>query len=342
LAAVPDEMDAIDPPEAGGPEVMKPVRRPVPEPGPGEILIEVAAAGVNRPDLLQRRGLYPPPPGAPSIPGLEVAGRVARLGEGVDGIEPGQPVCALLAGGGYAEFAVAPAGQCLPVPDALSMVEAAAIPETLFTVWSNLFQRAYAREGETALVHGGTSGIGTMAIALCTLFGVRIIVTCGSDDKCRRAETLGAERAINYRTEDFVTEVKRATGGIGVDIVLDMVGGDYLPRNLQCLADEGRHVSIAVQRGASAELNIAGLMMRRLTLTGSTLRARSVEFKSLLADEIARSVWPLAGEGRLKPVIDTVLPLAQASEAHRRMEAGEHVGKIVLLVKETAQAGKLR
>jgi NADPH2:quinone reductase len=330
MAAVPEEMTAIDPAEPGGPEVLRPVRRPVPRPGAGEILIRVAAAGVNRPDVLQRRGHYPPPPGAPSIPGLEVAGTVARVGQGVDGLGRGQPVCALLAGGGYAEYAVAPAGQCLGVPRALSLIEAAAMPETLFTVWSNLFQRAYAREGETVLVHGGTSGIGTMAIALCGLFGVRVLVTCGTGDKCRRAELLGADRAINYREQDFVAAVKEATGGAGVDIVLDMVGGDYLPRNLQCLAEDGRHVSIAVQRGATAELNLATVMTRRLTLTGSTLRARSVEFKSLLADEIARSAWPLAAEGRLKPVVDTVLPLAEAAEAHRRMEAGEHVGKIVL------------
>ncbi len=330
MSAVPEEMIAIDPAEPGGPEVLRPVRRPVPRPGAGEILVKVAAAGVNRPDVLQRRGLYPPPPGAPSIPGLEVAGTVAQLGKGVEGLDPGQPVCALLAGGGYAEYAVAPAGQCLGVPEALTLIEAAAMPETLFTVWSNLFQRAYAREGETALVHGGTSGIGTMAIALGGLFGLRILVTCGSDDKCRRAEQLGADRAFNYREQDFVAEVKQATGGAGVDIVLDMVGGDYLARNLQCLAEDGRHVSIAVQRGATAELNLAALMVRRLTLTGSTLRARSVEFKSLLADEIARSAWPLVAEGRLKPVIDAVLPLAEAAEAHRRMEAGEHVGKIVL------------
>lgn len=323
-------MNAIDPSAAGGPEVLTLVERPIPVAGPGQVLIEVAAAGVNRPDVLQRRGLYPPPPGAPTVPGLEVAGRVAALGEGVATLEVGQPVCALLAGGGYAEYAVAPAGQCLPVPDALSLVEAAAMPETLFTVWSNLFQRAYAREGETALVHGGSSGIGTMAIALCNLFGIRIIVTCGTDDKCRRAKRLGADRAVNYRTGDFVEEVKRVTAGKGVEIVLDMVGGDYLPRNLQCLADEGRHVSIAVQRGATAELNIAAVMMRRLVLTGSTLRARSVQFKTLLADEIARDVWPLAGEGRLKPVIHAAFPLARAAEAHRLMESGGHVGKIVL------------
>jgi len=330
VAGLAEEMDAIDPAGPGGPELLVPVRRPVPRPGAGEVLIEVAAAGVNRPDLLQRRGLYPPPPGAPSILGLEVAGRVAELGAGVHGLSVGQPVCALLAGGGYAGFAVAPAGQCLPVPEALTLVEAAALPETLFTVWHNLFQRAYAREGETALVHGGTSGIGTMAIALCGLFGVRIIVTCGGEEKCRHAERLGADHAIDYRARDFVEEVRRLTGGAGVEIVLDMVGGDYLPRNLACLADDGRHVSIAVQRGSTAQLNIAGMMMRRLTLTGSTLRARSAEFKALLADEIARTVWPLATEGRLRPVIDSVFPLAEAAGAHRRMEAGEHVGKIVL------------
>jgi NADPH2:quinone reductase len=333
MAALPQDMVAIDPDEPGGPEVLAPVRRPVPAAGDGEVLIEVAAAGVNRPDVLQRRGLYPPPPGAPVIPGLEVAGRIAVLGAGVCTLEVGQPVCALLAGGGYAEFAVAPAGQCLPIPEALTMVEAAAMPETLFTVWSNLFQRAYAREGETIFVHGGTSGIGTMAISLGSLFGLRIIVTCGSDRKCRSAEALGADHAINYRTQDFVAEVKRLTGGGGVEVVLDMVGGDYLPRNLDCLAEEGRHVSIAVQRGAAAELNIVRLMMRRLTLTGSTLRARSVEFKSLLADEIAQHVWPLVAEGRLRPAIDSVFPLSEAAEAHRRMESGEHIGKIVLEVK---------
>ena len=332
MSALPQQMDAIDLEEFGGPEVLRPARRPVPRPAGGEILIRVVAAGVNRPDVLQRRGLYPAPPGAPTIPGLEVSGTVAALGDEVAGIEPGQPVCALIAGGGYAEYAVAPAGQCLPVPEALTMVEAAAIPETLFTVWSNLFQRGYAREGETALVHGGTSGIGTMAIALGALFGLRILVTCGSDEKCRAAEALGADRAINYNSGDFVEEVKSLTGGSGVAIVLDMVGGDYLPRNLHCLAEEGRHVSIAVQRGAKAELNLGQVMMRRLTLTGSTLRARPVEFKTLLADEIARNVWPLVEAGRLKPVIDRTFPLADAAEAHRRMEAGDHIGKIVLEV----------
>jgi NADPH:quinone reductase len=330
MAALPTEMLAIDPEGPGGPEVLAAVRRPVPTPGPGEVLIKVAAAGVNRPDVLQRRGLYPPPPGAPSIPGLEVAGIVAAAGAEVAAEIVDQQVCALIAGGGYAEYALAPLGQCLPVPPALSMTEAAAMPETLFTVWTNLFERAYASEGETALVHGGTSGIGTMAIALADLFGLRIIVTCGSDAKCRSAEALGAAHAINYNSDDYVEAVKELTGGQGVDIVLDMVGGDYLPRNLECLREEGRHVSIAVQRGATGEVNIARIMQRRLMLTGSTLRPRSAEFKSLVADELSRAVWPHVEAGKLKPVIDTVFPLAEAAEAHRRMEAGEHVGKIVL------------
>jgi len=332
MAAIPEEMSAIDPDQAGGPEVLVTVRRPVPRPGPGELLIRVAAAGVNRPDVLQRRGAYPPPPGAPTIPGLEVAGIVAATGAEVPAELVGQQVCALLAGGGYAEYAVAPVGQCLPVPAAITPVEAAALPETLFTVWTNLFERAYATEGETALVHGGTSGIGTMAIALGGLFGLKVIVTCGSDEKCRRARDLGAAHAINYRTEDFVAAVMAFTAGAGVNLVLDMVGGDYLPRNLDCLAEDGRHVSIAVQRGAEAQINLARLMIRRLTLTGSTLRPRSTAFKTLVADEIARSVWPFVAEGKLKPVIDSTFPLADAADAHRRMEAGDHVGKIVLVV----------
>jgi NADPH2:quinone reductase len=332
MAAIPDEMNAVDPDGAGGPEVLVPVRRPVPKPGADELLIQVAAAGVNRPDVLQRRGLYPMPPGAPSIPGLEVAGIVVATGGGVPPELIGQPVCALLAGGGYAEYVAAPVGQCLPVPSALTMIEAAAMPETLFTVWTNLFERAYATEGETALVHGGTSGIGTMAIALGALFGLKIIVTCGSDEKCRRAETIGAAHAINYKDKDFVAEVKGLTDGAGVNVVLDMVGGAYLPRNLDCLSEDGRHVSIAMQGGATAEVNIARIMGRRLTLSGSMLRPRSVAFKSLVADEIARSVWPFVAEGRLKPVIDSTFPLALAADAHRRMESGDHFGKIVLTV----------
>lgn len=325
-------MIAIDPATPGGPEVLQPASRPVPQAGPGEVLIKVAAAGVNRPDVLQRRGMYPPPPGAPSVPGLEVAGEIVAVGEGIAADACGQGVCALVAGGGYAEYCVAPYGQCLPVPIALTMAEAAAMPETLFTVWTNLFERAYAVEGDTVLVHGGTSGIGTMAIALGKLFGLTVIVTCGSDDKCARACELGADHAINYATQDFVAEVQAITGGKGVQAVLDMVGGDYLPRNIQCLAEDGRNVTIAVQRGISAEVNIAMIMMRRLTLTGSTLRARSVSFKTLVAEEIRRVVWPHVEAGRLKPVIDTTFPLAEAAAAHAHMESGDHVGKIVLIV----------
>lgn len=328
MNTLPAVMIAIDPQEPGGPEVLQPVERPIPRPRPDEVLIEVAAAGVNRPDVMQRLGLYPPPAGAPTIPGLEVAGTVVAGPPGTIG----RQVCALVAGGGYAQYCAAPAGQCLPVPDALSLVEAAAIPETLFTVWSNVFQRAYAREGETILVHGGTSGIGTTAILLGKLFGLTVIVTAGSDEKCGRAIEIGAAHAINYRSLDFVEEVKRITSGRGVEIVLDMVGGDYLARNLACLAEDGRHVSIAAQRGARVELALLEMMRRRLTLTGSTLRSRSTEFKTLLADEVERVVWPEVEQGRFKPVIDSVFPLEQAAHAHRRMESGEHVGKIVLTV----------
>jgi putative PIG3 family NAD(P)H quinone oxidoreductase len=330
MRALPDVMMAIDPAGPGGPEVLVPIERPVPQPGAGEVLIRVAAAGVNRPDVLQRKGAYPPPPGASSIPGLEIAGEVVALGEGADAELLGQKVCALVAGGGYAEYAIAPAGQCLPVPDALTLIEAAAIPETLFTVWTNLFERAYVAEGETVLVHGGTSGIGTMAVKLAKLFGLTIIVTAGSDEKCAAARGLGADHAINYKTHDFVEEVKTVTGGKGVAAVLDMVGGDYVPRNLACLAEDGRHVSIAVQRGAEATIPIAAVMRRRLTLTGSTLRPRDATFKSLVADELARTVWPFVEQGRLKPEIDATFPLSQAAEAHRRMESGDHIGKIVL------------
>lgn len=332
MHAIPATMQAIDPGEAGGPEVLKPVERPVPTPGPDEVLIKVAAAGINRPDVLQRQGKYPPPPGAPSIPGLEIAGHVVAIGDGVESEMLGQPVCALVAGGGYAEYCVAPIGQCLVVPPALSMVEAAAMPETLFTVWTNLFERAYAVEGDVVLVHGGTSGIGTMAIALGKLFGLTVIVTCGSDEKCAQAREIGAGFAINYKTQDFVAEVARITGGAGCAAVLDMVGGDYVPRNLQCLAEDGRHVSIAVLNGPTTQVFIPLIMMKRLTLTGSTLRARNVSFKALVTDEIARTVWPHVEAGRLKPVIDSIFPLAEASRAHTRMDAGDHVGKIVLTV----------
>lgn len=332
MSALPDVMRCIDPDTAGGPEVLRIVERPVPVAGPGEVLVRVAAAGVNRPDVMQRQGKYSPPPGAPSIPGLEIAGTIAALGPDTDGAIEGQPVCALIAGGGYAEYVAVPIGQCLPVPDALSMVEAAAIPETLFTVWTNLFERGYASEGDTVLVHGGTSGIGTMAILLGKLFGLTVIVTTGSAAKCAAAVELGAAHAIDYREEDFVARVQDITAGRGVDVVLDMVGGDYVPRNLKCLAEDGRHVSIAVQRGAEATVPLFEIMRRRLTLTGSTLRARDAEFKAMVADELARHVWPHFEAGALKPVIDRTFPLADAAEAHRRMEGGDHIGKIVLVV----------
>ncbi len=328
---LPKTMICIDPAEAGGPEVLQPVTRPVPVPAAGEVLIRVAAAGVNRPDVLQRRGMYPPPPGAPSIPGLEVAGEIVAIGSGVLADQIGRKVCALVGGGGYAEYCVAPVEQCLPVPDGLSMAQAAALPETLFTVWTNVFQRGRAQAGETILIHGGTSGIGTMAIALAKLFGLTVIVTCGADDKCAAARDLGADHALNYATTDFVEGVKAATGGAGVDLVLDMVGGDYVPRNLACLKEDGRHVTIAVQRGMTAEINIAALMVRRLTMTGSTLRPRPVSFKAQVAQDLLRHVWPLVVEGKLRPVMDHSFPLAQAADAHARMEAGTHIGKIVLI-----------
>ena len=329
-------MIAIDPDGAGGPKLLVPVERPVPVPKPGELLIRVEAAGVNRPDVLQRLGHYPPPPGAPSIPGLEIAGTVAATGEGGDAPRMGTRVCALVAGGGYAEYCVAPAGQCLPVPGAFSMVEAAALPETFFTVWANLFQRGKAKRGETILVHGGTSGIGTASILLGQAFGLELIVTAGSPEKCARALEIGAAHAIDYRNGDFVEEVKRITGGAGVAIVLDMIGGDYLERNLACLADEGRHISIAAQRGPRPELPIFEMMRRRLTLTGSTLRARSPAFKASLAEELRREVWPHLESGRMRPIIDSVFPLEAAADAHRRMEASEHVGKIVLATRTGA------
>ena len=305
--------------------------RPTPRAGKSEVLVKVAAAGVNRPDILQRMGAYPPPPGASDIPGLEIAGTVVAAGQGATHLI-GTRVCALVAGGGYAEYCLAPAGTCLPVPEVLRLTEAAAMPETLFTVWINLFERGFAAEGDTVLVHGGTSGIGTMAIKLGSLFGLEVIVTCGSDEKCAAAIELGAAHAINYQTTDFVDAVQRWTEGQGVAVVLDMVGGDYVPKNLACLADDGRHVSIAFQRGTTAEIPIVEVMRRRLTLTGSTLRARDIDFKTMVRDEIAQTVWPYVEGNRLKPVMDEAFPLEQAAAAHARMEAGEHVGKIVLTV----------
>lgn len=322
-------MTAIGYDAPGGAEVLRPETLPVPAPGPGQVLVKVAYAGVNRPDVVQRRGAYPPPPGASPIPGLEIAGDVVAAGEGAQDLV-GQKVCALVSGGGYAEYCLAEAGHCLTVPEGLSLAEAAALPETLFTVWHNVFERGWVADGETILVHGGTSGIGTMAIQLGRLFGVTVIVTCGGPEKCTRALEIGAAHAIDYKAADFVEEVKRITGGRGVDMVLDMVAGDYVPRNLKCLAEDGRHVTIAVQGGAKAELNMAVVMSRRYTLTGSTLRPRSAAFKTLLAQEISANAWPFVESAQLRPVMDRTFPLREAAAAHAHMEAGDHVGKIVL------------
>lgn len=333
-STIPTEMTAVAISEPGGPDVLKPETVAVPSPKADELLIKVVAAGVNRPDVVQRMGLYPVPPGASPLPGLEVSGEVVAVGSDLGPEWLGRKICALTNGGGYAEYCVAPAGQCLPVPENISMQEAAALPETLFTVWGNLFNRGFAREGETVLVHGGTSGIGTTAIMLGKLTGLNVIVTCGSDQKCTAAKHIGADHAINYKTQDFVEEVKSITDGQGVEIVLDMVAGDYVPRNLQCLKEDGRHVTIAVQGGLTAELNMVHIMMRRLTLTGSTLRPQSSERKSLLADEIHKYVWPDVAAGKLKPVMDETFPLADAAKAHAHMEAGDHIGKIVLTVSD--------
>lgn len=329
---LPELMTVVGFAAPGGPEVLVPSLVPVPSPRAGEVLIKVAFAGVNRPDVIQRMGFYPPPPGASPIPGLEVSGEIVALGEGVDPVMLGQQVCALVSGGGYAEYCLAVAGHCLPVPAGLPLDQAAALPETLFTVWHNVFERGYACDGETILVHGGTSGIGSMAIMLGRLFGIKVIVTCGGADKCDAAREIGATLAIDYKAEDFVEVVQRFTGGQGVDMVLDMVAGDYVARNLKCLADDGRHVTIAVQGGLKAEINMAEVMRRRLMLTGSTLRPRTSEFKTLLADEIAANAWPFVESGQLRPVMDQSFPLAEAAAAHARMEAGAHIGKIVLAI----------
>ena len=329
---IPATMTAIDPAAPGGPDVLVAVTRPVPQLGPDEVLVKVAAAGVNRPDVLQRLGLYPMPPGVPTIPGLEIAGIVVAVGGAVERWRIGDAVCALVAGGGYAEYCTAPAGQCLPVPAGMAMTDAAGLPETWFTVWSNVMDRGHARPGETLLVHGGTSGIGVTAIQLGSALGMAVIVTAGNADKCAAALRLGAAHAIDYNAQDFVAEVVRITDARGVDLVLDMVGGDYLPRNLQCLADDGRHVSIAFQRGPRADLDLSAIMRKRLTLTGSMLRPRPISFKTAIAETLEGAIWPEFEARRLVPVTDRVFALADAAEAHRRMEAGAHVGKIVLAV----------
>ncbi|MDX2224823.1 MAG: NAD(P)H-quinone oxidoreductase [Rhodospirillaceae bacterium] len=315
----------------GGPEQLVVQRRPLPIPGIGEALIRVHAAGVNRPDVVQRLGQYPAPPGASDLPGLEVAGEVAALGPGVTGVAVGDAVCALLPGGGYAEYATAHAGSCLPIPAGLDMVSAAGIPETSFTVWHNVFERGALKSGETILIHGGSSGIGTTAIQLAKAFGATAVTTAGSEAKCQACRDLGADVAINYRAQDFV-ELVRNLPGKGVDVILDMVGGGYLPRNVRCLKPDGRLVVIAFLEGAKGELDLGPVMLKRLTITGSTLRARDNGFKARLAHEVRTHVWPLLAAGRVKTVVDRVLPLARAADAHRVLETGSHIGKIILKV----------
>lgn len=329
-AAIPQRMTAIEIREPGGPEVLVTANRPVPAPGEGEVLIRVAAAGVNRPDVLQRQGGYPPPPGASDIPGLEIAGHVVTLGPGVEGVAEGDEVTALVTGGGYAEYCAAPAAQCLRVPAGLTLVEAAAMPETFFTVWTNVFDRGGLQRGESLLVHGGSSGIGTTAIQLARAFGARVFATAGSAAKCRACEDLGAERAINYREEDFVEIVKEATGGAGANVILDMVGGDYIVRDIKALAPEGRLCFIAFLGGSEAEVDFLPVMLKRLTITGSTLRARSVAFKAAIARNLRQKVWPLVEKGEVRPILHQTFPLAEAAAAHSLMESSAHIGKIVL------------
>lgn len=329
-AAIPEKMTAVAISTPGGPMVLKPERRDVPKPEAGEILIEVKAAGVNRPDVMQRKGAYPAPPGASDLPGLEVAGIVAALGEGVVRWRVGDTVCALTPGGGYAEYAKVHESNVLPIPSGFTFTEAAAIPETFFTVWHNVFERGALKSGETLLVHGGSSGIGTTAIQLATALGATVIVTAGSPEKCAACEKLGAVRAINYRSEDFVAVVKEVTEGKGANVILDMVGGDYVARNYTAAAIEGRIVQIATQGGAVASTDFSKLMMKRLVHTGSTLRARTVEVKAHIAAGLEAQVWPLLAARRIAPVMDMIFPLREAWRAHERMEEGEHIGKIVL------------
>ncbi len=323
-------MRAVEITQPGAPEVLKPADRPRPVPRENEILIKVAAAGVNRPDVLQRTGNYPVPPGASDIPGLEVAGEV--VGGSTNRFKIGDQVCALVAGGGYAELCVAPEVQALPIPKGLTPVQAASLPETFFTVWSNVYDRGRLGPGETLLVQGGSSGIGVTAIQMAAAMGNRVFATAGSDEKCAACLRLGAERAVNYRTQDFEKEIREATGGKGVNVILDMVGGDYVPREIKCLADDGRLVFIAYLRGPKTEMNIDAVMRRRLTITGSTLRPRPVEFKGAIAHKLREKIWPLLESGRIKPEIYKTFPLEQAAEAHRLMESSQHIGKIVLTV----------
>ncbi len=328
----PISMTCIEIAEFGGPEVLKPVARPTPEVAAGEVLVRVAAAGVNRPDIFQRQGHYPPPPGVTDIPGLEVAGAVAAIGDGVTGWKVGDSLCALTSGGGYAEYCAVPAPQCLPIPGELNMVAAAAIPETFFTVWTNVFERAALKLGETFLVHGGAGGIGTAAVQMASRLGARVIVTAGTPEKCALCMELGAERAVNYRQEDFVVAAKEFGNSKGVDVILDMVGGGYIERNIEALAADGRLVNIAYLQGSKAEINFLPVMLKRLTITGSTLRPQTVGRKGAIAAALKERIWPLIASGGIKPVIHATFPLAKAAEAHRLMESGNHFGKIVLVV----------
>jgi putative PIG3 family NAD(P)H quinone oxidoreductase len=330
--SVPRDMTVIEIAQPGGPEQLKAAVRPVPQPGEGEVLVRVVAAGVNRPDIMQRQGRYPPPPGASDLPGLEISGEVVALGPNAPGVSIGERVVALLPGGGYAGYAVAAAPLCLPVPSGMSMVEAAAIPETYFTVWTNLFERGGCKAGDTELVHGGTSGIGTTAIQLATAWGARVFATAGSETKARACETIGAVRGIDYRTEDFVEVVRQETAGKGVDLILDIVAGSYVPRNLEAAAVEGRIVVISLLGGARAEVNFGVLLSKRLTITGSTLRIRSVAQKAMVAAAVRKNIWPLLAAGRARPIIYATFPLAEASAAHALMETSNHIGKIVLTV----------
>lgn len=331
-AAVPPTMIAIEISEPGGPEALKPHNLPTPEPGADEVLVRVAAAGVNRPDVMQRKGMYPPPPGAPDTPGLEIAGEVVMVGAGVSVLNVGDRVCALVAGGGYAEYCLAPAALCLPFPDGMDAVSAAALPETFFTVWTNVFDRGRLKKGERFLVHGGSSGIGTTAIQLAKAFGAVVYATAGTLEKCKACLDLGADGAINYRQEDFVERIDAFTEGRGVDLILDMVAGDYLPKNLKCLATEGRLVQIALQNGPKVEMNLLPVMLKRLTITGSTLRPRSIAEKAQIAASLRQKVWPLLSNGSVKPVIHETFPLARAPDAHTLMESSRHIGKILLTV----------
>ena len=328
--SLPTEMKVIHIAAPGGPEQLQLSSRPLPQPAEGEVLVRVEAAGVNRPDVMQRQGRYPPPPGVSDLPGMEIAGEIVRLGAKVSGLTVGEKITSLLPGGGYAAYAVAAAPLCMPIPKGLSMVEAAAIPETFMTVWTNLFQRGQCKAGDTVLIHGGTSGIGTTAIQLANAFGAKVYATAGSADKARACEKLGAVRGINYREEDFVEVIKTATNGYGIDVTLDMVAGSYVPRNIEIAAVEGRIVTISTLGGTKAEINLVPVMMKRVTLTGSTLRARTVAQKAAVADAMRDHVWPLIEAGKVKPVIFKTFPMAEASEAHRLMETSNHIGKIVL------------